>query len=94
MDKSIDFDRVADIYDYYVNLGYDTEFYLQLLKGRDCQVLELMCGTGRVSLPLIENGVNLTCVDYAAKMLSRLEDKLAEKGLARNWSRQMRGALS
>ncbi len=38
--------------------------------------MELMCGTGRVSLPLLKQGISLTCVDYSAGMLERFREKL------------------
>lgn len=41
-----------------------------------------MCGTGRVSLPLIAAGADLTCVDASEGMLARLEEKLRERNLA------------
>ena len=44
-------------------------------------VLELMSGTGRVSIPLIESGARLTCVDASRSMLDELEKKLQSKGL-------------
>ena len=44
-------------------------------------VLELMAGTGRLSLPLIEAGATLTCVDSSAGMLEVLSRKLARRGL-------------
>jgi SAM-dependent methyltransferase len=45
------------------------------------KVLELMCGTGRVSIPLLEAGVDLTCVDASAGMLARLEERLLARKL-------------
>ncbi len=39
-------------------------------------MLELMAGTGRVSIPLIEAGVRLTCVDSSPEMLAVLRKKL------------------
>jgi len=35
-----------------------------------------MCGTGRVSLPLLISGFNLTCVDYSQGMLDVFHSKL------------------
>lgn len=67
--KNIDFGFVADIYDDYVNVDFDIPFYKSLCKRYHGNFLELMCGTGRVSLPLIEEGINLTCVDYSQEML-------------------------
>ncbi len=77
MKKSIDFDLVADLYDYYVKTDMDVGFYLELCKGHR-NILELMCGTGRVSLPLIREGFHLTCVDYSAQMLDVFRSKLKE----------------
>jgi SAM-dependent methyltransferase len=45
------------------------------------KVLELMCGTGRISVPLVEAGVNLTCVDASEEMLARLEERLRARKL-------------
>lgn len=80
MAKAIDFDQVADIYDYYVTVDYDLDFYFNEIPAGP-RVLELMCGTGRVSLPFIRRGVNLTCLDYSAPMLEKLAEKLRHQGL-------------
>ncbi len=63
MEKPIDFDKVADIYDFYVNVNFDVPFFLQETENTDKPVLELMCGTGRVFVPLPEAGAGY---DYAA----------------------------
>lgn len=81
MVKAIEFDDVADIYDYYVNVDLDIPFFREELGSRGGEILELMCGTGRVSLPLLKSGVSLTCVDYSFKMLDKLRDKLLENNL-------------
>jgi hypothetical protein len=62
-ERAIDFDRVADLYDVYVRFSDDIPFFLEACANAGGTVLELMCGTGRLSLPLIEAGVALTCVD-------------------------------
>ena len=36
----------------------------------------MRCGTGRISVPLLEGGVDLTCVDASEGMLARLEERL------------------
>ncbi len=79
MNKNIDFGFVADIYDYYVNVNFDIPFYKTLCKQYSGSVLELMCGTGRVSVPLIDEGVNLTCVDYSQQMLDVFAKKITGK---------------
>ena len=56
--KSIDFDQVADLYDSYVQVDFDVEFWRQEAATTGGKVLELMCGTGRIGLPLIKAGVS------------------------------------
>lgn len=75
MEKTIDFGPIADLYDYYTNVDFDIAFYKTLCRGRK-NVLELMCGTGRVSIPLIKEGIPLTCVDYSDEMLEILRMKI------------------
>jgi len=77
----IDYDRVADIYDLYVTSDLDIGFYVEEATKVQGKVLELMCGTGRVSIPLLEAGVDLTCVDASAGMLARLEERLRVRKL-------------
>lgn len=81
IEKPIVFDDVADIYDYYVTTDLDIPFYLEEFRKREGEVLELMCGTGRVSLPLIKQGNSLTCVDYSARMLDKFQEKLVDNNL-------------
>jgi SAM-dependent methyltransferase len=77
----IDYDRVADIYDLYVTSDLDISFYVEEATKVQGKVLELMCGTGRVSIPLLEAGVDLTCVDASGGMLARLEERLRVRKL-------------
>jgi SAM-dependent methyltransferase len=73
---------VADIYDAYVTATFDIPFFVEESARVSGAVLELMCGTGRVSLPLVEAGVQLTAVDLSGAMLAKLRGKLSAKGLA------------
>jgi SAM-dependent methyltransferase len=77
----IDYDRVADVYDLYVTSDLDVGFYVEEAGKVRGEVLELMCGTGRVSVPLLEAGVDLTCVDASEGMLARLEERLRTRKL-------------
>lgn len=79
--EPIQFDIVADLYDYYVNVDFDVEFFLNEAKKAKGKVLELTSGTGRVSIPLLKAGIDLTCVDYSKEMLAVLEKKVTENGL-------------
>jgi hypothetical protein len=54
---------VAELYDTYVNIAFDVPFLLNKTKEVLGEVLELRSGTGRVSIPLVEAGVPLTCVE-------------------------------
>jgi SAM-dependent methyltransferase len=77
----IDYDRIADLYDLYVRADFDVPFFLREAEKVRGKVLELMAGTGRLSLPLLEAGVDLTCVDASRAMLDVLERKLGQRGL-------------
>ncbi len=77
---SLDYSLISDLYDSYVTTTLDVPFFLDQARG--CrEVLELMSGTGRVSIPLLEAGVQLTCVDSNPAMLARLRAKVEARGL-------------
>jgi SAM-dependent methyltransferase len=78
----IDYSRYADLYDAYVRVDMDIPFFLQQVQQSGNDVLELMAGTGRVSLPLLRAGVRLACVDASPEMLRRLQEKVQAEGLA------------
>jgi SAM-dependent methyltransferase len=73
---------VADLYDAYVTTANDVPFFVDEAQRTQGPVLELMAGTGRISLPLAEAGVRLTCVDLSGPMLARLRSKLAVRQLS------------
>lgn len=77
----IDYNSIAEIYDLYVIADYDLSFFIAELHGVDGPVLELASGTGRLSIPLIEAGARLTCVDISQGMLDTLRRKLSQRGL-------------
>jgi len=79
---AMDYERVAAIYDAYVRKDFDLAFFLEEVRGTPGKVLELMAGTGRLSIPLIEAGADLTCVDSSAAMLEVFRKKLEDRGLA------------
>ena len=81
MIHTIDFDSVADLYDHYVTVDFDIPFFLAEARHAGGKALELMSGTGRISLPLLKAGIDLTCVDYAEGMLRVLRRKLERDGL-------------
>jgi SAM-dependent methyltransferase len=81
MNSALDYEKIAHLYDSYCRFTDDLSFFLQECRKTDGSVLELMSGTGRVSLPLLEAGVNLTCVDASPAMLAILRQKLTARGL-------------
>lgn len=59
----------------------DFRFYLAAAKKAGGPVLELACGTGRLTIPLKKEGIEITGLDLAAPMLERARAKAAEAGL-------------
>lgn len=55
----------------------DIAFYSDLARRSAGAVLEVACGTGRVTLPLAEAGLNITGVDCSEGMLSLARRKAA-----------------
>jgi ubiquinone/menaquinone biosynthesis C-methylase UbiE len=55
----------------------DLDLYRELAKESGGRVLEVACGTGRVLLPLLREGVTVTGVDVSSEMLGLAASKLA-----------------
>jgi len=55
----------------------DIPFYKELADRSRGPILELGCGTGRVTLPLIREGHEVWGLDYSSRMLERLSHKLS-----------------
>lgn len=56
----------------------DIPFYLDRAKKLDGKTLELACGTGRITIPLAEEGINIWGLDYSSSMLEVLESKVMQ----------------
>jgi ubiquinone/menaquinone biosynthesis C-methylase UbiE len=54
----------------------DVPFWRQIARASPGTVLELGCGTGRVSIPIARAGVDLVGIDRSARMLDRLRARL------------------
>src|SRR5437016_5227175 len=50
----------------------DVPFWRRVAAAADGRVLELGCGTGRVTVPLAKAGIDIVGVDLSAQMLKRL----------------------
>jgi SAM-dependent methyltransferase len=71
------YDRIAPIYDDDMarnNPGRDVVFYVARCRGAGT-VLELGCGTGRISLPLVRAGLDVAALDRSRPMLEELRRK-------------------
>jgi len=79
--KSIDFDRVAGYYDLHVTADFDLAFWIDQARRHPGERLELMCGTGRISLPILRAGLPLCCADYSEGLLTVLRGKLEREKL-------------
>jgi len=72
----------------------DIEFYRECIEKYGDPTLELACGTGRVTIPLAKEGVDITGLDISETMLKRAREKAKEmeidleliKGDMRNFS--------
>lgn len=69
---------LAELYD--LVPGYqqlpDQQFYLPFAAEAPGRVLELACGTGRISIPIAEAGGRITGLDLSEHMLARCRQKL------------------
>ena len=78
---ALDYDKLAEYYDAFVRDESDLPYFRDLALRAGGPVAEFMAGSGRLSVPLAEAGVDLTCVDSSAAMLARLKASLASRGL-------------
>jgi len=76
------YEQIADFYDVDMggNMAFDdVTFWVDRCLALDGRVLELGCGTGRISRALWEAGVDLICLDRSPAMLNRLIQNLPER---------------
>ena len=63
----------------------DVAFYLAQAQAASGPVLEIGCGTGRVTISLAAAGVDITGLDVSASMLEEAKRKAESQGLRINW---------
>ncbi|AXG70547.1 glycine/sarcosine N-methyltransferase [Kordia sp. SMS9] len=72
----------ASIYDGMNTNMDDLPFYKRWLsKNKNARILELCCGSGRLTLPLAKDGHDITGVDFTASMLTQAKAKAIHAGL-------------
>lgn len=79
MRASLDYSKLASLYDDYWVFTGDIAFFRDRARAVSGEILELMAGTGRLSMPLLEDGARLTCVDNSSSMLAVLKQKLLDR---------------
>ncbi len=77
-----DYNRFAYYYDlYYRQVETDLDFWRRIGRraGLEARVLELACGSGRITLPLLQLGLAVTGLDISANMLEIARQRLTEE---------------
>lgn len=59
----------------YVHIGGDIPYYEQVALQTEGKILELACGTGRLTLPMVKAGARVHGVDLSPGMLARAQNK-------------------
>ncbi len=75
------YDPIADIYDDDMgpNMPFDdVGYYVACAREKPQGILELGCGTGRITLPLLKAGFDVTAADSSPSMISCLRRKLTQ----------------
>jgi SAM-dependent methyltransferase len=81
---SSEFDRFARFYDADMgDFAEDLPFYRELARRADGPILDAMCGTGRVVVPLAQAGFPCVGIDIAPAMVRALAHKIDAYGLQR-----------
>ena len=72
------YDAWAEMYDaVYADIRHDVPFYVETARSSGGPVLELGCGTGRVTLPIGASGVAITGIDVSPVMLKLAGERVA-----------------
>ena len=83
MDNNLQEFRHPELYDAENRWDADDDFYLQLARRIGGPVLDVACGTGRLTRAIAEAGLNVTGVDMMLPMLERARQLSAH--LAISW---------
>jgi SAM-dependent methyltransferase len=65
----------------------DIDFYLKQIERYGEPVLELACGTGRITIPIAQREIQISGIDISDSMLEHAKQKAKEKGLDIEWLR-------
>ncbi len=77
-----DYDPIAPFYDReHAQFDEDLDMYSNFAELAGGKILELACGSGRVMLPLAQQGYMVTGVDTSARMLALAQENIEQAGL-------------
>lgn len=79
LDSTRSYREAAEYYDLFANSG-DLDFFRQMASQIEGKILELACGTGRVSLELAKQGHEVVGIDAVEEMLEIAKKKAADAG--------------
>ncbi len=65
----------------YGNYQADLQYIMEYAIGIEKPVIELACGTGRLTIPMAKSGINMVGIDMHGGMLSRAKQKAAHEQL-------------
>lgn len=68
--------------------GHEIPFFLQQAELSKGPVLEVACGTGRITLPIARAGIEITGLDVSRPMLDLARRKAEAENLAVTWIEQ------
>lgn len=78
--------RDGALYDATNGLGKsELDFFSEVARKTGGPVLDVACGTGRMTIPLAEQGYDMTGVDITPEMLATAKEKAGQHGLAIQW---------
>jgi len=75
------YDEMAEYYDMIYSDSLDLEFYLKEARNAEGPVLEVACGTGRILLRLLQDGIDAMGIDLSQGMLEKLHKKAKSLGI-------------
>lgn len=79
----------AEFYDLeFATREIEIPFFRKAARNAAGPVLEVACGTGRITLPLARDGVDITGLDISRPMLEQARRKSTEEGLKIDWIEQ------
>ena len=79
----------AEFYDQeFASRDHEIPFFLKHAQAANGPVLEVACGTGRITLPIARAGVDITGLDVSSPMLARARRKTEAEKLSITWLHQ------